>query len=193
MKRALAGLIFVLFAASVWADPLPKGWILAGSRPQDYMSGADTEVVLQGARSGYLASRPGVDGAGFGTMMQTVSADQYRGSRVRFRASVKALNVTGWAGLWMRVDGKRLGMPLAFDNMQSRSIKGTSDWTTYDVVLDVPQGAVDVAFGILLDGKGQVWIDGASLQAVDPSVPTTGGAMPGSLPQEPQDLDFEGR
>src|SRR5215471_16702910 len=41
-----------------------------------------------------------------------------------------------WAGLWMRVD-KGPNM-VAFDNMQNRSIKGTSGWQEYEVVLDVP-------------------------------------------------------
>lgn len=195
MKRASACLILaVLSAVSLLADPLPRGWHLAGNRPQDYMTGTDTSVAASGKSSGYLASRPGIRdddgfGRGFGTVMQTVSADDYRGKRVRFRASVKATAVTGWAGLWMRVDGKDLSRPLGFDNMQGRPIKGTSGWTTYDVILDVPQESADVAFGILLSGKGQVWIDDASLEPVADAVPTTGGSR--DLPRTPLGLDFE--
>src|SRR5215212_2763747 len=161
MKRASAFLILtVLCTVSLSADPLPEGWFLAGNRPQDYLSGTDTSVSLDGSRSGFLASKPGAaaDMRAFGTVMQTISADQYRGKRVRFRASVKSKGVAGWAGLWMRVDPlKQSSTPLAFDNMERRPIKGTSDWTAYDVVLDVPENSAAIAFGILLAGKGQVW------------------------------------
>ncbi len=59
----------------------------------------------------------------------------------------------GWGGLWMRVDGRDRKIT-AFDNMQNRSIKGTTDWSTYSVVLDVSEEAVDVSFGTLMSGKG---------------------------------------
>jgi hypothetical protein len=41
-------------------------------------------------------------------------------------------------------------------------------------VLDVPPQATNVAYGILLAGSGRVWLDGASIDKVDASVPTTG-------------------
>jgi hypothetical protein len=50
---------------------------------------------------------------------------------------MKSEEVTGWAGLWMRVDkGKEV---VAIDNMQGRAIKGTTSWQRYEVVLDVPR------------------------------------------------------
>jgi hypothetical protein len=85
--------------------------------------------------------------------MQEISADAYHGKRVRLSANAKASDVQGWAGLWMRVDGDG-SRPLAFDNMGNRPIKGTTDWKRYDIVLDVAGQATDVAFGILLTGRG---------------------------------------
>ena len=55
--------------------------------------------------------------------------------------------VKGWAGLWMRVDGKEK-TGIAFDNMANRSIKGTTDWKTYEVVLDVPDDAEEIFFEV---------------------------------------------
>ena len=57
--------------------------------------------------------------------------------------------------------------------MQNRPIKGTSDWTRYEIVLDVPQNAAAIAFGIRLRGKGQVWLDDVQFAIVGPDVPTT--------------------
>ena len=54
-----------------------------------------------------------------------------------------------WAGLWMRVDkGKDM---VAFDNMQDRPIKGTTDWQRYyinDYRPIIPGGAALVGFSL---------------------------------------------
>jgi hypothetical protein len=97
---------------------------------------------------------------GFGTMMQSFSADRYRGAKIHFSADVKADHVKGWAGLWMRIDAGRTSV--AFDNMQQRPIKGTRDWKRYSIVLDVPRESTGISLGILLDGQGAVWMSGAS-------------------------------
>ena len=168
---------------------LPDGWIRAGSAPADYAMGADQSVFHAGKASGYLKSKV-VKPAGFGTLMQQCKADQFHGKRVRLSAWVKSDSVVSWAGLWMRVDGPEAKM-LAFDNMESRPIKGTSGWTQYRIVLDVAPEAKDIAFGILLDGAGGVWLDDLTFEIVDPSVPTTGTGMGGELAAAPKNLDFE--
>jgi hypothetical protein len=97
--------------------------------------------------------------------------------------------VSGWAGLWLRVDlpEQRMG---EFDNMQDRPIRATSEWAKYEVVLDAAPDAQDLAFGVLIDGKGAVWIDDVALEVVDASVAKTGiGRHYGA---GPVNLDFEG-
>jgi hypothetical protein len=86
----------------------------------------------------------------------------------------------------MRVD--KDAKQLAFDNMQGRPIKGTTDWAKYDVVLDVPQEATGVFFGVLLSGSGTVWLSNAKIEIVESDVPTTGAAA--VQKQEPMNLDF---
>ena len=111
--------------------------------------------------------------------------------RVRFSAFVRSLAVQDWAGLWVRIDGR--GNPpklLGFDNMQERAIKGTTDWKNYEVVLDVPEGAKGIFFGILLSRTGTVWINNANFEIVGRSTPTTGTNTPKVLP-EPTNLGFE--
>ena len=109
----------------------------------------------------------------FGTMMTTESAVGLAGKRVRFRGWVRTQSLDTWAGLGMRVDEPNHQMG-AFDNMANRPIQGTTGWTRYDVVLDVAADAVDVAFGVLMAGNGEAWLDGAVVEVVDDSVPTTG-------------------
>ena len=79
---------------------------------------------------------------------------------------------------------------LGFDNMMDRPIKGTTAWQNYEVVLDVPEGATGIFFGILLSGTGSVWMNSASFEIVPTSIPTTGKGTP-SLPEGPKNLDFQ--
>jgi hypothetical protein len=93
---------------------------------------------------------------------------------------------------------------VSFDNMHDgktdRSVRGTTDWTKYEIVLDVPENSSTMAFGALLCGKGQMWFDDLSFEVVDNSVETTGIFKPEFANVEgkpaiggmgPSNLDFE--
>lgn len=164
----------------------PPGWNIAGSARDAYVAGTDPNVVRSGRPSGYLKSNKlRIDG--FGTLMQNVAPQRYAGGRIRLSCHLKTKSASGWAGLWCRVDQLASGRPLAFDNMQDRPVKGTTEWTECVVVLDVPPAASNIAFGVLLNDKGTVWIDGMRLDVVDDSVPLT---APETTAGEPQNLDF---
>ena len=184
------GLSPLLAHASTQADQAPSGWFLAGSKPANYRTGIDSAVIHDGQPSAYLQSQaPTTDG--FGTLMQTISAANYAGKRVRLRATVKSQDVGEWAGMWMRVDKEQT--MVAFDNMQDRAIKGTQPWTTFDVVLDVPQDATSISFGTLLSGSGKVWVNHVTFEAVGQETETT-GAKPSKkapLSTSPVNLDFK--
>lgn len=180
MAAVLTGAAYLGWAAA------PEGWLLAGNKPANYETGVDQTAVFSGLPSGYLLAKS--DSDGFGTLMQQFSATQYLGKRVQLSAWVKSENVTRWAGLWMRVDPTSGNSPLAFDNMQNRPIKGTTAWQQYQVTLDVSDKASGIAFGILLDGPGEVWINSAALEVVPSSTPTTGKPL---LPNGPANLSFE--
>lgn len=159
-------------------DGVPVGWFLAGNHPENYKTGRNEGVA-------FIASKQGGTGEGFGTLMQSVRADEYVGRRVRFRATVRSEDVAGWAGLWMRVDqGPKM---VAFDNMQTRPIKGTTGWTTYQVVLDVPPTATNISFGALVASNGGIWLREAAFGPVGLDVPATGNVYP----LQPVNLDFK--
>jgi hypothetical protein len=165
----------------------PDGWFLAGSKPANYETGVDSAAAYNNMPSAFLKAKADQDG--FGTLMQNFTAANYLGKRVRLSAFVKSENLTRWAGLWARVDGP--GSPpkaLAFDNMQGRPIKGTSAWQRYEVVLDVPDSAKGIAIGILLEGSGAVWINGASFEVVGLSVPVT--SIEPKSSDSPKNLSF---
>jgi hypothetical protein len=78
---------------------------------------------------------------------------------------------------------------LAFDNMQSRPVKGTRDWQRYEVVLDVAPEAKKIAMGVLLDGEGTLWVSDMNLEVVPTSVPTTD--MMTDQKRGPENLRFQ--
>ena len=70
---------------------------------------------------------------------------------------MKLKDVTGSIGLMLRIDGDSGG--LAFENMQSRNIQGTRDWSVFSVKLPYPEGAKTIFIGAILEGTGQLWAD----------------------------------
>ena len=168
------------------------GWFEAGSHPQDYAMGADQNTTYDGSASGTIQAKSN-GSEGFGTLMQTFDASAYQGQRLRLRGYVKAESVADWAGMWMRVDSPA-GQVLSFDNMQNRAIQGTTDWQAYDIVLDVPAEGNKIAFGLLLAGEGQVWMDNLQFEVVDAETPTTDmsqSSESNTLPESPANLSFE--
>jgi hypothetical protein len=99
---------------------------------------------------------------------------------------IRTTNVKGWAGMWFRVDGQDANRSLAFDNMGPRALRGDNDWKEYSIVLDVPASATHLAYGVLLNGSGQVWFDRIKFEVVDQSVKTTDRQNP-----EPANLNFD--
>ncbi|HLG35758.1 MAG TPA: hypothetical protein VI757_12825 [Bacteroidia bacterium] len=201
---------------------LPAGWFKAGDKPGSYDMGmvkvpfyesvkdlhkikekdafiGDPALEVRVATIHSIEEK--IDG--FGTLMQQCKPGIYLGNRVRMSGYMKTENLSEWAGFWFRVDGKDVRDFLAFDNFKDgkkdRSVKGTTPWTRYEIVLEVPQGATNLAYGALLAGTGQIWFDHITFEIVDKNVPTTGytndeikeKAPEKNLNQEPTNLDFE--
>lgn len=104
-----------------------------------------------------------------------------RGALLTLRGKVRTQDVRGHAALWMRVDDAK-GNVLAFDNMFTRGLSGTADWTDCTIELDVPATAHAIYFGILAPiSAGTAWYDDLSLSLPDRTL---------NLPGDP-DLGFE--
>lgn len=170
-------------------EPVPAPWHVAGSRRADYLAGLlPGAVSYQGSRVVQLRLRTGVaKAAGFGTLMQSISAGRYTGRRVRFAAAIRTHEVSDWAGLWLRIDTPSGTHQL--DNMQDRALRQSTEWQQAAVVLDVPEQATSLHFGILLAGAGAADLAQPRFETVGAEVPVTGQPTP-PLPDEPQALNF---
>jgi len=169
-----------------------KGWFLAGMTPQKYQMYLDEKVFYTGTKSACIKSIDDEYKNGdFATIMQTFQAKNFLGKRVQFSGFVKSHEVNDWCGLWLRIDDNKTGTMLKFDNMESRSIKGTTEWNNYSCVLDVPDNATDINIGMLICGKGQVWLDNTDFHEVDYNTPTTDVNYINDFPDNPINLSFE--
>lgn len=183
-------------AADSMKPGLPRGWFGRPFGAGEYPTGLDTKTVKAGKAAAFIrADKPG-NGA---VLTQMVAAGDFKGKRVRLSAQVKTRGADPGAGLWMRVDTAD-GF-VALDNMGDRKVAGDTDWATAEVVVEVPEKATALAYGVILyGGKGTVWIDEVKLEAVgkdvkltvEPSDPKGQGVEDaGQLPPKPSNLGFE--
>jgi AraC family transcriptional regulator len=166
-----------------------KGWILSGYHPAFYEMKTDGEVFHTGTKSGLLTSKTDVGEGHFGTMMQSFSANNWKGKRIKVSCFLKTEEVVK-CGVWCRVDNASSDV-IQFDNMDNRPIHGTTDWNYYSIVLDVPIESASIHFGILLTGTGKVWVDGFKFEEADLSVASTNILTQDKLPLEPINLGFD--
>ena len=154
------GKILNLDFEDVNASGLPTGWG-GGGKGYELTRSSDAH---QGESCGKIESVD--DKVVFGTFTSNLEVTEYRGKRVRYSGYLRSnMEAKSWAGLWMRVDVGKVSV--AFDNMQSRPVKGTTDWTEYSVVLDVPENATNINFGFLIGGHGTLWGDDLSFEIVE--------------------------
>lgn len=169
MSQTAVLVVVGLLTTSMVAAQAPPGW--RGGPGWDV--GLDREVRHGGRASGFIAVGDVDAAGGFGTLRQSFLSDEFRGQRVSFSAWVKTGPVQEGAALWMRVDGDP-AETVAFDNMSDRLIAGETDWRRFAIVLDVPQKATSITFGMMVIGKGRAWIDDIRVETVGADTPATG-------------------
>lgn len=174
LRLQLISILFISFF--LFSFDIPDGWIQMGSKPSSYEMSTDAGTGIDGKTAATIKS---IDKKinGFGTLMQNFAPRDYLGKRLRMTGYMKTLQVKENASFWLRVDGASKTF-LAFDNMvdgsNKRPIFGTTDWTKYEIVVDVPFNSTNISFGAQLSGTGQIWFDNIQFEIVDESVPVTG-------------------
>ena len=96
--------------------------------------------------------------AAFGVATANFPAQAALGKHVTLSGYIRSEDVAGgYAGLWVRADGPQ--GPLAFGDMHNQGVVDKSDWTRYQVSIDVPANATKIYFGVLNTGTGSAWFD----------------------------------
>lgn len=115
----------------------------------------DSTVVHEGRYSGRLERAAGSPST-FSAFALKIPID-FSGDSLELRGWLKFENVNGFAGLWQRQDVANT--VVAFDNMESRGLKGAADWAEYRLSLPLMPKAREVTVGALLVGEGKLWVD----------------------------------
>jgi hypothetical protein len=171
---------------------VPKGWSHYATKREEFEAYVDASEKHSGTACATLRALV-EDPAPFGNLMQCASAETYAGKRLRMSAWVKSRIKDGRSQLWLRIDGdwkSAAGNPGCFDNMNDRPIIGSSEWTKYDLVVQLPPTSTNIAFGLMLFGNGQVWLDDVTFEEVSEDVPLTGSYTEGK-PKSFSNLNFE--
>ncbi len=140
------------------------GWVIDSSDPAHYELRCDR--VYTDCRLAVLRSKPGVAPDDVAAMLHAESAVPYRGRRVELRIEMKAGNVGGWLGAFVRIDDEQ-GRRVRLDDMNARPIRATSGFEWYSVVVDVPLDAERLTIGAALHGDGAVIIREVSFASAD--------------------------
>lgn len=149
--------------------PLDPPWMLSSESRSKYEAGQEAKGYRPDSYAKYIRAKPSATTGDWATLMQVFSAAEYRGKRLRFKAQVRTEGITGWTGLWMRVDcaGEH---SCAFYNSQDQPMQGTNAWTLRSVTLDVPENAKSISFGVITGSSGTTWIDDLKMEAVGADV-----------------------
>lgn len=89
------------------------------------------------------------------------------GKRIRLSVWVKTESAA-WVAPWMRIDKEKY--TVAFDNGCRRQIYGSEDWQEWSIVLNVPEGSTNIAYGVMLGGSGKVWMVEPLLEPVSEDI-----------------------
>ncbi|QNM84520.1 hypothetical protein H9W90_09960 [Polaribacter pectinis] len=190
----LSFLIILMFGFNSCKRNSSNEWIKAGDKPDSYIISFDNSIFQNGEKSSYIESiEPEING--FGTLMQTCNAKEYLGKKVKMSGFIKTENISDWVGMWLRIDPIKSPSSEYFDNMRDKQIKGTTNWTKYEIILDIPTNSNSMNFGVLIYGTGKVWFDNLSFEIVGKSTEKFNDSLnigiSNKLLPKPTNLDFE--
>jgi hypothetical protein len=131
----------------------------AGSPPPGYSAAAQGRcAVLSSAAAG-----PG-DSA---VLVQAVFADDFLGVVV-FGGEVRTEGEAGRAGLCLEILRAGKGSPDRREEHHAVTVTGSQDWCRQEITVPVPEDAGFIRFGIVLAGRGRVWLRNPELRRETP-------------------------
>ena len=124
-------------------------------------------VGLFGPVDSTVAQEGSADSRSF-RLYHLMDAIELRGEQIRLRVSIRSGDSTGQSRVfgWLQIDGP----PAEGPGQEQRTAEVRSpDWSVEEVRAMVPGDAIDLLFGVGLDGSGPVWADDIQLAILKPS------------------------
>lgn len=139
----------------------PEGWQVYG---RDYTAHIDAVQQHEGRRSLRFDF---TDPTSFAAVARSYPVEDLRGKRVRIGVHLRTRRtIAGWGRVW--VDIASPAVEDGFESVDQR-LWNQTDWTRYQITVDVPPGATAFHFGALLSGSGTGWIDGFEFEVEGPA------------------------
>lgn len=188
-------------------------WYIGRVDSTQYDIAVDSEEVHSGKWSGHIFSLSD-SSSNIGYLARSVDPDLFKLRRISLVAWSKTKDIKGSSYLYARMreipEGKERSLgKKVYDGIsnfvgvdehklpewiffnEEQPVDSDTQWTKHTFIIDVPQKAVALWFGAILDGRGKVWIDDFSYKLI--------GTLPGdttykdisSYIAKPRDLDFE--
>lgn len=151
-----------------------KNPIRPGTQNQGYRDAIDYENTFEGEPTLRLQSPHRASAKDWAATSGGVGVTAaFCGRRVRMRTYVRTDSILEGAQIWFRVEAR---FQQSLDNMRNpepRGLRGSHDWTLYELVLDVHPGADRLAFGQWFMGQGTMWMSAPEFEVVGLDVPET--------------------
>jgi hypothetical protein len=145
---------------------LPVGWFNSFGHVTGVSTEYDIHVVPRSEERSdgtcVMLAREQAQPRDFGSLMQRFPGRFLAGRTLRLEGELRAVGLSGWAGLWLRADADDRAN-LFFDNMSRRPLTGTKEWKQYRIEALVPDETDWINIGIVLSGSGTVYADNLRL------------------------------
>lgn len=144
---------------------VPANWSFATPNPKIYRTGYDKVAGSQTPRSLVIRSLNS-SAKGDAGLSQKCDATPYRGQRVRISVWIKTDGVNGADALYVVVKDQA-GIMLA---QGGYFVNGSRYWRQYAAVVDVPEDAASLFYGMTLHGAGKAWFNDLQINVVPNTV-----------------------
>jgi RNA polymerase sigma factor (sigma-70 family) len=149
-------------------DSEPAGYIRSlTAQPDRGDGGAKSAERMGGVPFQFIAGQKIPDSA----INQMGNARLLLGKRVRCSGWLKSSNLTGSVSLTMTIYGQN--RQIAARALLTPPLKGTHDWQSCQLVLDLPETAQALSVSYGLRGAGELWADDFRIEPVGKDVPLT--------------------
>jgi RNA polymerase sigma factor (sigma-70 family) len=91
----------------------------------------------------------------------------YLGKKVKLSVWIKSQDVEGSSGPIIRGVGPDNSTASRDMQVGKRPVHGSMEWLKYSTTMKVPADAMDLSFGVTLNGRGKVWFDELRMEIVE--------------------------
>jgi erythromycin esterase len=151
-------------------DKIPNGWTQSGyQEPFAHTIALSDEPSPSDGRTVSIARRSAPWRWGDGVLVQKFAADRWRGQRLRFGASIRAMAEVAGTGaqlflrVWRRSADGSSDLLAGLATMADRPVRA-AEWGRHAVEVDVPTNADAIEIGLVVTGNSAAWFGDLKLE-----------------------------